>query len=317
MPERPELLQIGGVSDRMAERLAASFTVTRLPDAYEGFLAERGADFVAIATTHGVPDDVQAGLPNLKVISSFGVGYDSINADAAAEHGVIVAHTPDVLNDEVADTAIMLWLAVSKELVPAERWARSGTWEAQGNYPLARSVRGRTVGILGLGRIGQTIAKMAGMFDAKVIYHARTKKDVPYRYCPDLVEMAREADVLIVITPGGPETRHLVNAEVLRALGPEGILINIARGSVVDEAALVEALGDGTLGAAGLDVFEEEPKIPEALKSMDNVVLVPHIGSATKETRAAMGDLVCDNLDRWLVDGRVIAPVPECRHLNE
>ena len=317
MPERPALLQLGKVSERMAERLVAGFEVVQLPPDHEAFLAERGSEFAAIATMRGVPDDVLAELPNLKVISSFGVGYDNIDAVVAASRGILVAHTPDVLNDEVSDTAIMLWLAVSKELLPAERWARSGAWETKGAYPLARTVRGRNVGILGLGRIGQAIAKMTEMFGAKVHYHGRARKNVPYLYFDDLADMASEVDVLFVITPGGKGTRHLVNAEVLGALGPKGILINVSRGSVVDEVALVAALREGRLGAAGLDVFEDEPRIPDALKDMENVVLLPHIGSATVETRRAMGDLVCDNLDAWLADGKVVTPVPECLHLNK
>ena len=301
----------------MAERLAAGFEVVKMPPGHEAFLAERGSEIVAIATMRGVPDDVMAGLPNLKVISSFGVGYDNIDAVVAARKGILVAHTPDVLNDEVADTAIMLWLAVSKELLPAERWARTGAWETRGEYPLARTIRGRNVGILGLGRIGQTIAKMTEMFGSKVHYHSRSRKGAPYLYFDDLADMASEVDVLFVITPGGNGTRHLVNAEVLDALGPEGMLINVSRGSVVDEAALVAALKDGRLGAAGLDVYEDEPRIPDELKAMENVVLLPHIGSATVETRRAMGDLVCDNLDAWLADGKVVTPVPECLHLNK
>lgn len=318
MPDRPVLLQIGAVLDSMAPRLAAAFEVIRLPDGdASGFLAEHGADVVAVATMKGMSNDVLAALPNLKVVSSFGVGYDSIDADACAARGILVAHTPDVLNDEVADTAIMLWLAVSRGLIGSERWARSGDWEANGAYPLTHSVRGRTVGIVGLGRIGMTIAALAEAFDATVVYHSRSDKGVAYRYYADLTEMAEAADVMIVITPGGPETRHLVNARVMEALGPEGILINVARGSVVDETALIAALQDGRLGAAGLDVFEAEPVIPDALKTMDNVVLVPHVGSATVETRAKMGDLVCENLESWLETGRVVRAVPECQALNQ
>ena len=320
MSDKPQLLQIGTITDRMRDRIQAGFEITRLFEQEDraGFLAAEGESFVAVVTDGhwGVPDDVAAALPNLKVVSSYGVGYDAIDADAMAARGVLVGHTPEVLNDEVADTAIMLWLAVSRELLPSERWARSGEWEAKGNYRLTRSVRGRTVGIVGLGRIGLTIAKMAEAFDATVAYHARSQKDVDYAYYPDLVEMARASDVLIVITPGGAATRHLVCADVIDALGPDGILINVSRGSVVDETALVAALEDGRLGGAGLDVFEAEPKIPEALKSMDNVVLTPHVGSATVETRIKMGDLVCDNLDGWLAGGRVVAAVPECADLN-
>lgn len=318
MTEKPALLQIGKVSERMAARLAASFDVHRLMDEKdpECFLDDNGARFVAVATMAGLPPEILERLPNLKVVSSFGVGYDTIDADACAAQGIIVSHTPDVLNDEVADTAIMLWLAVSRELVPSERWARSGTWEEKGAYPLTRSVRNRTVGIVGLGRIGLTIAKQAEMFDATVVYHSRSEKDVPYRYFADLTEMAKASDVLIVITPGGPETKHLINTEVINALGPDGLLINVARGSVVDEQAVADALASGRLGGAGLDVFEAEPKILTALKSMDNAVLLPHVGSATVETRQAMGDLVCDNLDQWVANGTVQTPVPECKHLN-
>lgn len=314
MSDRPQLLQIGEVLPSMVDRLEAKFDVIQ----FSGDVASLAdhADVVAVATMKGIADEVMASLPNLKVISSFGVGYDSINADAAAERGIIVTHTPDVLNDEVADTAIMLWLAVSKELIPSEAWARTGDWERQGAYPLTKSVRGRKVGILGLGRIGQTIAEMTSMFGAEVVYHTRTKKDVAYTYYPDLVQMARDVDVIFVITPGGPQTEKLVSREVIEALGPDGILINVARGSVVDEAALTEALTSGALGAAGLDVFEEEPKVTEGLKGLKNVVLVPHIGSATVETRDAMGDLVCRNLEQWLKDGRAVTPVPECKHLN-
>ena len=317
MTETPRLLFIGPGMPAVRARIAKSFDVVDLPD--EGqpeFLAEKGAGISAVATFRGIAPDVMAALPDLKVISSFGVGYDSIDANAAAKRGILVGHTPDVLNDEVADTTIMLWLAASKQLVQADGWARSGKWEQDGNYPLTKSVRGRTVGILGLGRIGMTIARMSEMFDAQIIYHTRTKKDVPFTYYPQLIEMARAADVLVVITPGGAATKHLVNAEVMEALGPEGILINVARGSVVDEAALITALTDGRLGAAGLDVFENEPHIPDALKALDNVTLAPHVGSATVETRDAMGALVCENLEQWLASGTIKACVPECQQLN-
>ena len=320
MPDLLHLLQIGDVTERMRARLEADFTVHKLFEQADrdAFLRDHGAEIMAIATDGhwGVPDDVMAALPNLRVISSYGVGYDAIDAGGAAAHGIIVAHTPDVLNDEVANTAIMLWLAVSRRLVQADAWARSGNWERQGAFPLTHSVQNRTVGIVGLGRIGQTIADRAAMFDARVLYHSRSKKDVSYAFFGDLIEMATASDVLVCITPGGPETRHLINAPVLEALGPDGILINVARGSVVDEAALIQALTSGALGGAGLDVFEEEPKIPDALKSLSNVVLTPHVGSATVETRQAMGDLTCDNLSQFLKDGSVLTPVPECRHLK-
>jgi len=319
MSDKPNLLQIGNINERMTARLEAEFSVQRLFDQADraAFLAEHGASFTAVATDGhwGLPADVAEALTNLRVVSSYGVGYDAIDADAAAARGILVSHTPDVLNDEVADTTVMLWLAASRRLVPSHDWVRSGNWESQGSFPLTRSVQNRTVGIVGFGRIGQTIAKRAEMFNARILYHARGAKDVPYTYCADLVDMAQQSDVLICITPGGAETRHLVNRAVIDALGPEGILINVARGSVVDEQAMVAALEDGRLGGAGLDVFEAEPKVPDALKSMENVVLAPHVGSATVETRQAMGDLTCDNLSQFLKDGTVLTPVPECKHL--
>lgn len=320
MTDAPQLLQIGKITDRMRESVAADWMVTELDAQADrsAFLDERGPDFLGILTMKGVAEDVAIACPNLKVVSSFGVGYDNVDAAGLSERGVLVAHTPDVLNGEVADTTLMLWMAVSRRLIESERWARSGEWERKGAFPLTRSIRGRTVGIVGLGRIGQTIAELAvGTFGATVLYHARSEKpDLPYTFYGDLVEMAQASEVLIVITPGGPETEHLIDRKVMDALGPEGILINVARGSVVDEAALVEALRAGTLGAAGLDVFEEEPKIADGLKEMDQVVLLPHVGSATVETRQAMGDLVCENLAMFIREGRVKTPVPECRHLN-
>ena len=316
---KPELLLICGVTDRMMGRLTAEFTVHNVRDIpdLDAFLSEKGSEILAVATDGhlGLKTEVMERLPNLKIVSSYGVGYDAIDAGAAASRGVVVTHTPDVLNDEVADTAIMLWLAVSRRLVVNDAYVRNGRWEAEGNAPLSRSIENRTVGILGLGRIGQTIAERAKVFNAEILYHSRSAKDVPYTYCADLVDMARRSDVLICITPGGPETRHLVTRDVLDALGPEGTLINVSRGSVVDEAALVEALRDGRLGAAGLDVFEDEPRVPAALLDMDNVVLQPHVGSATVETRQAMGDLTCDNLSQYLKDGTTLTPVPECKDL--
>jgi len=320
MSDKPHLIQVGNVNERMTARLNAEFVVHKWFDVQDkdALLAEVGDKVIAISTDGhwGVPDNLFERLANLRVVSSYGVGYDGIDTDAAVRHNVLVAHTPNVLNDEVADTAIMLWLAVSRGLVRADAWVRSGAWESKGAFELTRSIQKRTVGILGMGRIGETIAKRAAAFDAKIVYHSRTSKPVPYDYYDDLTAMARDCDVLMVITPGGAATKHLVNAEVLEALGPDGILINVARGSVVDEAALVDALQSGKLGAAGLDVFEAEPKVPQALKAMNNVVLLPHVGSATIETRRAMGDLTCDNLSQYLRNGTVITAIRECAHLN-
>lgn len=311
---KQDLLLIGNGPAWMGERLETEFTVHPLPPEAEraAFLADKGAKITACCTFSGIATEVMDALPNLKIISSYGVGYDSIDADHAAKRGVIVTHTPNVLNDEVADTAILLWLATSRKLVAYDRYVREGRWLKEGAAPLTTSPEGRTVGILGLGRIGQAIADRLGVFGATVVYHSRTEKDVPYTFYPDLVEMAKACDVLICITPGGAGTKHIVNAEVIDALGPQGILVNVARGSVVDETALVKALQEGRLGGAGLDVFEFEPKVPEALFAMENVTLQPHVGSATHETRRAMGELVCDNLSQYLKDGRVLTPVPEC-----
>ncbi|MEM9797413.1 MAG: 2-hydroxyacid dehydrogenase [Pseudomonadota bacterium] len=313
------LLQIGNITDRMRDALSPHFEIDVLFDHEDraGWLHENGADIPAILTNghYGVPDDVAATTPNLKVVSSYGVGYDAIDAPAFADRGILISHTPDVLNDEVAVTAMMLWLACYRGLVPADAHARSGAWE-EGEFPLTRSPMDRKVGILGLGRIGQTIAEMAGAFRAEIHYHSRSEKDVPYTYHATPAALAQAVDVLIVITPGGPETKHMVNAEVLAALGSDGLLINVSRGSVVDEVALIDALQNGVIGGAGLDVFAAEPKIPQALKDMpERVVLTPHVGSATMETRQAMGDLTVRNLTQWLSNGTVETPVPECRHL--
>ena len=205
-----------------------------------------------------------ASYPNLEIISSFGVGYDNIDAKAAARLGIIVTNTPGVLDDEVADTALGLMIMTVRQLPQAERYLRAGQWSAKGAFPLSPSLRGRTVGILGLGRIGKAIATRVAGFGLDVVYHGRhAQAGVPYRYYPSLVEMAKASDILIVVAPGGPSTRHIINAEVLEALGPDGVLINIARGSLVDEKALIEALRTGKILAAGLDVFENEPNAPQ------------------------------------------------------
>jgi lactate dehydrogenase-like 2-hydroxyacid dehydrogenase len=321
MTERkPHILLIGATTSRVKEQLAERFVVHPLPaeDALDAFLAEHGAAIEGVSTNghDGIAPAVMAALPNLKVISCYGVGYDGIDAVAAAERGIVVTHTPGVLSADVANTAIMLMLAVSRCLLRDDHYVRSGQWKHKGTAALTRSIEGKPVGIIGLGRIGTTIARKLQAFDCKVVYHSRTEKpDLPYRYYGDLVQMAREVDYLVVITQGGPETRHLVNRKVIEALGPDGTLINISRGSVVDEAELVAALDDGRLGYAGLDVFEHEPSVPDALCNMDNVVLTPHIASATVETRRAMGDLTVENLVRYFDEGKVTAPVPECAHL--
>ncbi len=308
----PDLLQIGGITDTMRARLESAFTIHKLSDG--GYPADT-ITHVATNGHDGVPADVMAACPNLKMISCYGVGYDAIDTKAAADRGILVTHTPDVLNAEVASTTVLLMLASYRNFLADEAHARSGEWE-KGNAPLSRSADNRKVGILGLGRIGQAIADKLQAFNAEIHYHTRSKKDVPYTYHASLVDMAKAVEVLICITPGGPSTHRIVNAEVMNALGPEGRLINVSRGSVVDEPAMVAALQEGRLGYAALDVFEAEPKIPDALKTMSNVVLLPHVGSATHETRAAMGALVVDNLLEHLSNGKVLTPVPETAHLN-
>lgn len=305
----PDLLQIGGITDVMRERLEQAFTIHKLAD---GDYPSEKITHVATNGHDGVPADVMSALPNLQMISCYGVGYDAIDVEAAKAKGVMVTHTPNVLNAEVATTALMLMMACYRELLRDDAWVRSGSWEAEGNAPLTRSVDNQTVGILGLGRIGQAIADKLAPFGTKIVYHSRRKKDVDYQYYASLKDMAAAVDCLICITPGGPSTNKIVNRDVIDALGPEGTLINISRGSVVDEAAMIAALQEGRLGWAGLDVFEAEPKVPEALRALPNVVLLPHVGSATVETRAAMGALTVDNLLQHLAEGTVISPVPEC-----
>lgn len=318
--DKPDLLLIGPATSRMRAAMATDFTIHEMfemADA-DAWLAENGARIGYVATDghYGVKPDVMAHLPNVKVISCYGVGYDNIDAKGCAARGIQVTHTPGVLNAEVANTALLLLLATSRRLVRDDASVRSGKWASDGPTPLTRSVENRKVGILGLGRIGEEIAQRLSIFSADISYHSRNEKQgSPYRYYAKLADMARDVDVLICITPGGAATKHLVNREVLDALGPDGTLINVGRGTVVDEAEMVKALQDGRLGNAGLDVFEAEPKVPEALFGMDNVTLLPHVGSATLETRQAMGDLVTDNLAQFLKDGTVISPVPECADL--
>jgi len=298
------------------EQLEAHFALDRLWEAPDrgALLRDLGPRIRGMASSpgHGRLDAaVLDQLPNLEIISSFGVGYDHVDAAEAARRGIIVTNTPDVLNDEVADLALGLLLATIRQIPQADRYLRSGKW-LEKPYPLTATLRERKLGIVGLGRIGKAIAKRVEAFGVEVLYHSRNPQEgVTYGYHPTLVGLAEACDVLLVITPGGEGTRHIVNAEVLEALGPTGILINVARGSVVDERALIEALRDGTILSAGLDVFEDEPRVPQELIDMEHVVLLPHVGSASVHTRNAMGQLVVDNLVAWF-DGRgPLTPVPE------
>jgi len=257
--------------------------------------------------------DLLAQLPALELISVMGVGYDGIDVAAAKARGVTVTHTPGVLNDDVADLAFGLMLAVARTLPAADRFVRDGKWP-DGPLPLARKVSGGRLGIVGMGRIGQAIALRGAAFGMAIAYTARSAKaDVPHRYLPTPQALAAESDFLVVIVPGGAATRKLIDASVLKALGPQGYLINVARGSVVDETALIEALQKGEIAGAGLDVFENEPRVPEALRALSNVVLTPHVGSATGQTRKAMADLAFANLQAHFAGQPLPTPVPECR----
>jgi lactate dehydrogenase-like 2-hydroxyacid dehydrogenase len=279
------------------------------------WLAEWAPRIRAIAMTGGhapLDEAYMRQYPKLEIISSFGVGYDNIDAKAAARLGIIVTNTPGVLDDEVADTALGLMIMTVRQLPQAEQYLRAGRWSAKGAYPLSPSLRGRTVGILGLGRIGKAIAARVSAFGLDVIYHGRhAQADVPYRYYSSLIDMAKASDVLIIVAPGGPATRHIINAEVLEALGPDGVLINIARGSLVDEKALIEALRGKKILGAGLDVFDNEPSVPQELIALDNTVLLPHVGSASVKTRRAMADCVVSNLLAWADGEPPLTPVPE------
>jgi lactate dehydrogenase-like 2-hydroxyacid dehydrogenase len=276
------------------------------------FLSEHGSEYQAVVSRAaiGVSETLINQLPNLKVISSFGVGYDKVAIEAAKRKGVQVGYTPDVLNDCVADTAFGLLIDVARQMSASDRYARSGNW-LDNPYPMTTKVSGKKLGILGLGRIGQVIAKRAGGFDMEIRYHNRKMNpDLPYQYEPSLIELAKWSDFLIVASAGGAETINLVSEEVLTALGPNGYLINIARGTVVDEVALIKALEDKKIAGAGLDVYKDEPRIPEQLLGFDNAVLLPHVASATNETRQAMAELVLDNLVSYAETGRVRVGVP-------
>ena len=251
-------------------------------------------------------------LPKLEIISVFGVGYDGVPVDYCRKRAIKVTHTPDVLTDDVADVAVGLVLMTGRGFVRANRFVHAGEWQRRG-AELTTKLGGKTAGILGLGRIGKAIAQRLSAMGMQIAYTGRKPQSVPYKFIPDLDALAAASEFLIVACPGGAATKNIVNAEVLAALGKKGTLVNIARGSIVDEPALVKALQDGAIKAAGLDVFADEPNIPAPLLAMDNVVLLPHVGSATKETRKAMGDLCKANLDAWAAGKPVLTLIPELR----
>jgi len=311
---RPEVLVVAKLWPPMMEALQRTFRVhDRVHETDPAAFAAAAPRIRAIAANgeSKVGRELLTQLPALELISVFGVGYDGIDVEACRGRGVSVTHTPDVLNDEVADLAIALVLAVARRLPQADRYVREGRWH-EGPAPLGRKVSGARLGIVGLGRIGKAIARRAEAFGMSIAYTARSERaDAGYRYLPDPAALAAEVDFLVVITPGGAGTRKLIDARVLEALGPRGYLVNVARGSVIDESALIAALRTGTIAGAGLDVFEQEPHVPAELCALDNVVLTPHIGSATGETRQAMADLAFGNLEAHF-DGRpLLTPVPQ------
>ena len=312
---RPRVLQYGKMPlPQLDAELAQAYAVTLLseqPDP-DRFLAEHGAQFEYLVTTAalGLPARVVDALPQLKFVSSFGVGFDALDQDALLRRGARVGYTPGVLDDCVADLAFALLLDATRGLSASDRFVRRGGW-SQGRFDIHTRASGKRLGIFGMGRIGSTVARRASGFDMDVAYHNRRPVEgSPHQYLPSLLELARWADILVITAAGGDGTRHLVNAEVLAALGPQGFLVNVARGSVVDEAALAEALQHQRIAGAGLDVFEDEPRPLPALLALDNVVLAPHIASGTHETRRAMADLVLRNLAQFIATGEPEAEVP-------
>jgi lactate dehydrogenase-like 2-hydroxyacid dehydrogenase len=314
--DKPEVMLIGPLKPVVVKGLDAICTVHKAAAAQDPDAFIAGHSHVrAIAcsdTRELIPGTLMARFPGLEIVASFGVGYDHMDVKWAAAHNVILTNTPGVLTEEVADTALGLLLCTVREFPQAERYLRAGKW-LERDYPLTKAtLRNRTVGMVGMGAIGQAIARRLAAFGVPVIYHTRTpRRDVSYLHCPSLIEMARAVDILMVIVPGGAATKNLIDAEVLDALGPDGILINMARGSVVDEPALIKALQDKRIMAAGLDVFAKEPDVPQELIAFDNVVLFPHLGSASVYTREKMDQLMVDNIAAWAAGKPPLTPVAE------
>jgi lactate dehydrogenase-like 2-hydroxyacid dehydrogenase len=312
---KTEIVLVGPLKPVIAKGFAGC-TLHRLSEVQDpdAFFAQH-ADLRAIAcsvTNILVPANLMARFPKLEIVSTFGVGYDHVDVKYAGGHGITVTNTPEVLTEEVADTALGLILCTVRELSQAERFLRAGKWVERG-YPLTKAtLRNRTVGLVGMGAIGQAIARRLDAFGVPVVYHTRQpRRELAYRHYPSLVDMARAVDILLVIVPGGAATQNMINAEVLDALGSNGILINMARGSVVDEPALIKALQDKRIMAAGLDVYAKEPEVPKALMDLENVVLLPHLGSASEYTRERMDQLVVDNIIAWAAGKPPLTPVPE------
>ncbi|WBU56171.1 2-hydroxyacid dehydrogenase [Paracoccus sediminicola] len=311
---KPDLLMIGPQNDDVTSALEERFKIHRYWEAEDkqALLKDLSDKVRHIATggSHGASREIIEALPKLELISSFGVGYDAVDVTAAREAGVRVTNTPDVLNDCVAEVTLGLMISLAHRIPQADRYLRDGKWESEGSYPLTDELTGKRAGILGLGRIGKEIARRLQAFKMEVVYHGRNRQPYePYPYYDDLETMAREVDWLIVIAPGSRSTDGIVSRQVIEALGPESYLVNIARGSLVDEDALVEALVSRKIKGAALDVFAAEPKVPARLIPLDNVVMLPHTGSATHKTRKMMGDLVVKNLLAHLDGNPLISPV--------
>lgn len=309
----------GKLNEHALERLAGSFELLRIKAADPALVVQDVAERVrAVAAMTTIPNAFIDALPNLELIANYGVGYDGIDAAFAAGRNVVVTNTPDVLSDEVADTAIGLLINAVRELPKAENYLREGRWAREGPYPLTRgSLRGRTAGIFGLGRIGLAIARRLEAFGLPVSYHNRRKVEgVKYTWYPTLAGLAEAVDTLISVVPWSASTDKAVNRQVLEALGPDGVFVNIGRGTTVDEPALAEALSNGTIMAAGLDVFADEPNVPAELVALPNASLLPHVGSASQHTRKAMADLVADNVVAWFSSGKALTPVAECAGIN-
>ena len=308
------ILVPGYFNDHAVARIDKAFELIRIERADPALVTdEMRATARGIACYAGISAELIDALPNLEIIASFGVGYDSVDANHAAKRGVMVTNTPDVLSEEVADTAIGLLINTVRELYAAEKWLRDGDWVKKGNFRLSRlTLRGRSIGIFGMGRIGLAVARRIEAFGLPVAYHNRRKVEgVAYEYHATLKGLAEAVDTLICIAPGGAATQKAIDAEILSALGSNGVLVNIGRGSTVDEAALAAALESGAIAAAGLDVFADEPNVPQALLDAPNASLLPHVGSASEHTRRAMADLCVDNLVAWFTERRPLTPVPE------
>ena len=304
----------GNINQRVIDALEGNVEIIRVPGGEAPALDPEVAQRIKAVAVSGVFKGAWMDLlPNLEIVANFGVGYDGIEVEHAAKKGIIVTNTPDVLNDEVADTTIALLLNTLRNLYNAEKYLRDGRWEKEGAFALSNySLKGRKVGIFGMGRIGQEIAKRLEAFKVEIAYHTRNKRsEVDYTYYPTLKELAAAVDTLICIVPGTASTHKIINAEILQALGKDGVFINIGRGSSVDEEALIKALRDKTIGAAGLDVFYAEPSVPPEFLELDNVSLLPHVGSASIPTRNAMADLVSGNILKWVRERTAITPVAE------